>query len=89
MIHKNEMQQNDYRNDGNDHMSSQFFSWIQNRRSIKAYSDKQVPEALLLRILKAGCWAPSSHNSQPWRFIVIQETAQLKKLAKAMASRWN
>ncbi len=33
-------------------------------------------------------WAPSAHNAQPWRFIVISGLALKRKLAETMASAW-
>lgn len=45
---------------------------IQTRRSIRKYQDKQVSDALLLKIITAGMYAPSAHNEQPWHFIIIK-----------------
>ncbi len=39
------------------------------RWSPRAYSGEAIPEAELMQILEAARWAPSSYNSQPWRFI--------------------
>jgi F420 biosynthesis protein FbiB-like protein len=36
------------------------------------------------RILEAGTWAPSAHNRQPWRFVVLTETGEREALARAM-----
>lgn len=38
------------------------------RWSPRAYSGEAIPEADLLTIFEAARWAPSSYNSQPWRF---------------------
>ena len=62
---------------------------LRSRRSIKEYLPKEVSNEVLFRILEAGRWAPSAHNAQPWRFIVIQDSATKQKLAKDMASRWD
>ncbi len=70
-------------------MSPNFLSAFRSRRSIKEYSPREVSKEVLFRILEAGRWAPSAHNAQPWRFIVIQDSATKRKLAKAMASHWN
>jgi coenzyme F420-0:L-glutamate ligase/coenzyme F420-1:gamma-L-glutamate ligase len=74
---------------GRDKMARDFISMIKNRRSVKEYSSKEVPNELLCRILEAGRWAPSAHNAQPWRFITIQDPSIKKRLALAMASRWD
>ena len=62
---------------------------IKDRRSVKEYSSKEVSKEVLSRILEAGRWAPSAHNAQPWRFIVIMDSALKQKLAEGMAGRWD
>ena len=39
------------------------------RWSPRAFDGSAVPEADLMTILEAARWAPSSYNSQPWRFL--------------------
>jgi coenzyme F420-0:L-glutamate ligase/coenzyme F420-1:gamma-L-glutamate ligase len=70
-------------------MSLNLFDIIKNRRSVKEYSPKEVSKEVLFRILEAGTRAPSAHNAQPWRFIVIRNSALKQKLAEDMASRWD
>ena len=50
---------------------------------------KQVSDSVLEKILDAARWAPSAHNSQPWRFIVVRDKKTKQSLAKAMAESWN
>jgi len=33
-------------------------------------------------------WAPSAHNSQPWRFIVLEDSKVKRDLAEQMADAW-
>jgi F420 biosynthesis protein FbiB-like protein len=61
---------------------------LKNRRSIREYTPKNVSEKVLDVILEVAMWAPSAHNAQPWRFIVIRDSALKLKLSEAMASRW-
>ncbi len=70
-------------------MSLNFLRVFRSRRSVKEYLPKEVSNEVLSRILEASRWAPSAHNAQPWRFIVMQDSALKQKLAKAMASRWH
>lgn len=44
---------------------------IYDRRSIRKYSDKQVPKEMIEQIIDAGRMAPSAKNRQPWRYIVL------------------
>lgn len=50
---------------------------ILTRRSIRAYTDRPVPEELIEQLLRAAMAAPSAGNFQPWRFVVIDERAIL------------
>lgn len=45
---------------------------IEERKSVRTYSSKNIPEADLKKILKAGYLAPSWMNSQPWKFILVK-----------------
>lgn len=46
---------------------------LQDRRSIRDYSDEPVQKHDLDLILEAGRLAPSGENAQPWRFIVVND----------------
>lgn len=61
---------------------------IQKRRSVRKYLPHPVPHELVLEVLAAAGWAPSAHNSQPWRFIVICETKIKRTLAEEMGKAW-
>jgi nitroreductase len=39
------------------------------RWSPRAFTGEPIAEAELMRIFEAARWAPSSYNSQPWRFV--------------------
>jgi nitroreductase len=39
------------------------------RWSPRAFTDEAMPDAELFRLFEAARWAPSSYNSQPWRFL--------------------
>ncbi len=56
---------------------------IQNRKSVRKYSDKVIADDLLSKILEAGRLAPSWCNSQPWKFIVVKSQATKNLLAEA------
>ncbi len=55
---------------------------IAGRRSIRSYKDKAVPEDIINKILKAGVWAPSGMNAQPWHFTIIEKRDVINKLSK-------
>ena len=47
-------------------------SVIKNRRSVRLFTDHPVSDADLQTILRAANQAPSAHNQQSWRFIVLR-----------------
>lgn len=56
---------------------------INTRRSIREYSDKEVSDEDILKIIRAGMQAPGSRlGAEPWEFIVIKNRETLDKLAK-------
>ena len=54
---------------------------IYKRRSIREFTDEPVARQLLLEIIRAGIWAPSGLNNQPWRFVIITDPDMRLKLA--------
>ncbi len=54
---------------------------IYTRRSIRQYTDRPLEREQLLEIIRAGIWAPSGLNNQPWRFVIIRNPDVRKKLA--------
>ena len=46
---------------------------IYDRRSVRKYTDKPVNPDLVDEILRAGMFAPSGCNKQPWEFVVFNE----------------
>jgi coenzyme F420-0:L-glutamate ligase/coenzyme F420-1:gamma-L-glutamate ligase len=57
------------------------------RRSIRRYLDRPVSQELIDQLLEAATRAPSSHNSQPWRFAVISNSIVKAQLADRMGER--
>jgi nitroreductase len=55
---------------------------IENRRSIRKYKTDQVPDEVILELLKSARLAPSAHNSQPWRFVVLKDYGVKKEIRK-------
>ena len=56
---------------------------IPERRATQHFAPTPVPDEDLEKILKAGLEAPSGHNLQPWRFIVVRDPEQRKRLRQA------
>ena len=56
------------------------------RWSVRAFQDRQVPAALLERILVDAGRAPSQTNMQPWEVAVVQRGARTRLAEKLMAA---
>jgi nitroreductase len=56
---------------------------IRKRRSVRSYQSRAVPRDIINAIIDAGNEAPSAMNSQPWRFVVIEDGEAKKKLIRA------
>ena len=65
----------------------QFLTLSRSRRSIRRYRPEPVPEAVVWELLRAATYAPSAHNRQPWRFVVITTDEMKHRLAAAMGAR--
>jgi len=53
---------------------------IQDRRSIREYTDEPVSDQDLDLILEAARQAPSGENAQPWRYVIVKEAETRRKL---------
>ena len=60
-----------------------FFSVIQQRRSIRRFTDEVIPKEVIRKALEAAVLAPNSSNVQTWDFYVVQTEETKKKLALA------
>jgi len=58
------------------------FEAIKNRRSIRRFEDRPVPEELIRKIVEAGQWAPSACNRQDWKFIVVERAEVKEKILR-------
>jgi nitroreductase len=64
-------------------------SILLNRRSVRVYSPKQVPDEKLDAILQAGLYAPSAMNNQKVIMVAVRDKATRDKLSKMNAAVMN
>ena len=57
-----------------------------NRRSVRSYTEEEIPAEKLEKILQAGLLAESGKNLKPWEFIVVEDKEVLAKMAKSRAA---
>ncbi len=60
---------------------------IRARRSIRRYHPDPIPRSWVTALLEGARWAPSAHNRQPWRFVVVEDPGVRARLAQAMGER--
>ena len=58
--------------------SKDYFEWANKRRSVRHFSDIEVPIEIIENIIKTASTAPSGANKQPWTFCVVK-SAEIKK----------
>lgn len=52
------------------------------RRSIRRFDDGEVSQEVIERVLRAGMQAPSAHNQQPWKLIVVKDKSKLYEISQ-------
>lgn len=60
---------------------------LHTRRSLRRYHPQLPSQALLEQVLNAAIQAPSAHNRQPWRFVVLRDAERKAGLAQAMGAQ--
>lgn len=67
--------------------AGELLSLMRARRSLRRYQARSVPAPVVEKLLEAASWAPSAHNRQPWRFVVIESPTTKVHLATEMGAR--
>jgi len=49
-------------------------TFLRTRRSIRRFKPDPVADSVIERILTTATYAPSAHNVQPWRFVIVGRT---------------
>ncbi len=60
---------------------------IVNRRSIRRFLDKEIPEDLLTKVFEAARWAPSWANTQAWEFVAVKDKAIKEQIQGTVSTR--
>ena len=69
-------------------MSREFHKFLRTRRSIRRFTAEPVPDTVVDSILETATYAPSAHDRQPWRFVVVKSPAAKAKLAGAVTGKF-
>lgn len=63
-----------------------FLDLVKKRQSVRKYAARPVPREAIEQCLKAVQLSPSTCNSQPWYFIIVDDEALRKRVADAAFS---
>lgn len=73
-----------YKEDMMKKRAKDFYEFMNKRRSVRTYSDRDIPREVIENIVKTAGTAPSGAHKQPWTFCIIRN-ADLKKKIRALA----
>ena len=59
---------------------------VRTRLTVRQFKSDPVPDDLVMKLLRAGQWSPSSRNLQPWHFIVIKDRETLRRIGDIATS---
>lgn len=57
-----------------------FRDYMKKRHSVRQYSSRPVPEAVLTACIQAAASAPSGANHQPWHFCLVSDPAMKSRI---------
>jgi nitroreductase len=65
------------------------FECVATKLDVREFQQKSVPKETKLRILEAGRMTGSGKNTQHWKFILVEERENLRKLAaRSTTGKW-
>tara|TARA_B100001758_G_scaffold201272_1_gene180248 strand:- start:1150 stop:1857 length:708 start_codon:yes stop_codon:yes gene_type:complete len=64
-----------------------FFDVVNKRRSVRKFTNTEVPEVVMRKCLKASILAPNSSNLQPWEFYWIRSVKKREQVVEACFSQ--
>ena len=68
-------QYREYAPDDMQRRAKDFLAEMKRRRSVRAFSEKPIPEGVIEACLEAAGRAPSGANQQPWHFVAVTDPA--------------
>ena len=63
--------------------SKRFLEMIKSRRTVRDFSEKNIPVGVIETAVRAAASAPSGANKQPWHFVIVKDPAVKKKIREA------
>jgi iodotyrosine deiodinase len=63
--------------------ASEFYNQMEERRSVRDFSEKPVSREIIQKIIQTASTAPSGAHKQPWTFVAIQNSEIKSEIRKA------
>ena len=63
--------------------SKEFLQIMERRRTVRDFSNNELPIEIIKNCIKTAITAPSGANKQPWHFVIIKDTKIKSKIRKA------
>lgn len=63
--------------------AEEFFRLLARRRTVRDFSDREVPFDLIEKAIATAGTAPSGANMQPWRFVVVRDPETKRQIREA------
>lgn len=60
--------------------SEMILKWMQERKSVRSFTEQEVDTRLIFKIINHVRLAPSGFNAQPWRFVIVKDRKIIRKL---------
>jgi iodotyrosine deiodinase len=60
--------------------AAEFYALMKRRRTVRDFSDRPVPRAIIENAIRAAGTAPNGANLQPWHFVVVSDAAVKKRI---------
>ena len=63
--------------------SGQYFEFMNKRRTVREFSDREVPVEVIQNIIMTASTAPSGAHRQPWTFCAVSDKTVKSQIRKA------
>lgn len=60
----------------------ELYEGLISRRSLRKYTGESIDKEIIMKLVRAGMYAPSARNCRPWHFIVIDDREIMNKIIK-------
>ncbi len=64
-----------------------FNNIVENRRSVRVYTDEKIPSEVVEKVLDWALLAPNSSNLQCWEFYWVKDPTKKAQLVEALLSQ--